>query len=467
MIVSKLHLTLLQTIEQYRLFDHNSHILVALSGGGDSVALTYLLRELQQTDWLNLKISLAHLNHGLRGAEADRDEKFVRQMALDCSLPLFVAYLPIKDHLLPQENIEAAARRIRYNFLQSTAIEINAQTIVTAHHMNDQAETLLMRLLRGSGPQGLAGILPALTALPDSIKSDTLSDKFIPVVRPLLNIKRSEIEDYLHGQAISYCQDSTNRDENLLRNHIRHTILPQLMRLNPNIVESLARTAELCRLDYETEIDFSRLPSKLPTYILQVLPRPLVYHLLRAFIRRNCGDRRRISKQHIEALADFAHCESGKSMTLPDDRMARIESGYLIVEKVVDRIEIVPPTSLLLGEKICWGGYTISFHPLNDWEASGGGENEWLTCVDRELCGQHLLVRSRKPGDRFLPVGNIKPEKVGRLMIEAGIPISRREHWPLITTLEDEIIWSPRLRCGKNFAPKPSTGYFAIIRIKC
>ena len=232
---SSLHERVLRQIRRERLIPPNARVLAALSGGADSVALTLLLRELAGEAGFVLA-GVAHLNHRLRAA-ADADEQFCRELAGSLALPIDVERVDVGlAARRGSVSIEDAGHRERYAFFGRAAARQGADRVATGHHRDDQGETCLMRLIRGAGPDGLAGIRPRAGS----------------VVRPLLHVSRAELRDYLAGRGQSFREDATNRDPAFTRNRVRHELIPFLeTRFSPSIANVLARTAEIVRADSE------------------------------------------------------------------------------------------------------------------------------------------------------------------------------------------------------------------------
>ena len=226
-IVFRLQKTLKQSLQQH------AHYLLAVSGGADSLALAHACAALQRQGWGTY--SVCHVEHGLRGEEALRDMRLVQQFCAQQGLPCYVRQVPVRELAAREQlSVEAAARRLRYAALRSVAQQAGATAIVTAHHLGDQAETVLLRLLRGAGLDGLAGMR--------AHNGD--------ILRPLLGVTRAELEAYCAAVQLSYCHDCTNDDTHYTRNRVRLDLLPKLAAdYNPDIVPTLARTAQLLAKD--------------------------------------------------------------------------------------------------------------------------------------------------------------------------------------------------------------------------
>jgi tRNA(Ile)-lysidine synthase len=227
---------LLEYIQRHSLLKAGDRVGVAVSGGADSVALLRLLLELR--DEMGIVLSVAHFHHGIRGAEADADAEFVARLAKRHNLELHSGSGDAPGHAgARQASLETAARELRYQFFTRLLQAGAADKIATGHTLDDQAETVLMKSLRGAGTRGLAGIYPALGA---------------GIVRPLLGVRRSEVEEYLRGLGQEWREDSTNRDRRHLRNRVRHELVPLLERdFNPEVTRVLAESAEVARAEEE------------------------------------------------------------------------------------------------------------------------------------------------------------------------------------------------------------------------
>ena len=210
----------LRTVRMHRMVSHGGRVLVALSGGADSIAMLHLLRELETTGVLTIA-GVAHFNHRLRGAAADADERFCRDVAASLDLPIEVDSTDVRALAAAEgRSLEDAARTARYAFLEAAADRLEAEAIAVGHSVEDQAETFLLRLLRGAGPRGLAGIRPRTGR----------------VVRPLIEISRQELRDYVQERQLAFREDESNADLSIARNAVRHRLLPVLQAFSPSVV---------------------------------------------------------------------------------------------------------------------------------------------------------------------------------------------------------------------------------------
>lgn len=300
----------------------NAVVVVAVSGGADSVAMLLALDELIRSDRLNLRILVAHLNHRLRGKVSEADASWVRSLAENLGHRLAVGGIDVKRRAAKTgDNLEQSARRARYEFLTGKARSVKAKVVLTAHTMDDQAETVLMNLLRGSGAQGLGAIEPVR---PISSDSDVL------LARPLLSwARRRETENYCRQRGVEFRSDEMNLDERFSRVRVRRQLLPLMETFNPNLVEGLARTAELLREDsmaldrgattlLELSVERDGVPLKsanvrmiLSVDLLAAAPSALRRRALRLWIGRCRGDLRRLERVHIIALENLLLGDKG------------------------------------------------------------------------------------------------------------------------------------------------------------
>ena len=316
-------------------------VVAAVSGGADSLALAGALVALRDERKLENRIVLAHFNHRLRGAESDGDERLVKAFAAEREVEFALGHASP----LPKGNLEQAAREARYAFLSEVASNVKAPIVLTGHTIDDQAETLLLNLIRGSGPKGLGAMSPVreignpreFEVFPEGLSPD-LNEK-VHLVRPLLGwASRAETEGYCHEAEIGYHSDSMNEDLAFSRVRVRKLLIPMLREFNPRISETLARTAELLRLELPGHADSSLgivwEDEALAVKDIKDLPRDSLMRGLRAWIGARRGTLRGIEHVHVAAVADLVQSvKSGRTVELPGKAKAVKTEGLLTFRK--------------------------------------------------------------------------------------------------------------------------------------
>ncbi|MGI8545249.1 MAG: tRNA lysidine(34) synthetase TilS [Aridibacter sp.] len=308
-------------------------IILAVSGGADSVSLTLALEDLVKRKKLSNKFIIAHFNHKLRGKESDADEEFVRDLGVKTGFE-FVSGC-VEDKIKKGQNLEQWARVERYNFLLNTAKENDSKIVLTAHTINDQVETFLLNLIRGSGSDGLSGMKP--------IRKLQNSDKIL-LVRPFLNwAEREEVIKFLEINKIKYRNDAMNDDLNYQRVRIRKELIPDLKNYNPQIVFTLANSAKLITQDTELldelakeKIDNNNLinNSFLEIKKLKSCSKAMLYKVLRIWLKANRGDLKRMNLKNIEAIERLINSRrSGKIIELPNLGRVTKEDGRLFFKE--------------------------------------------------------------------------------------------------------------------------------------
>lgn len=307
--------------------EKDSALVVAISGGADSVSLLDACVRLHQRGKLPVKIFAAHLNHLLRGEESDDDEAFVRRLAEKRGVECLIERIAVADFArTAKRNLEATARRIRYDFLARVAGKFGAKLVCTAHTLDDQAETILMRLLRGTGAEGLRGI-----------REVSPLGKTAKLVRPMLRVSRAEVLAHCTTYDLEFRHDSSNFSPELTRNRIRHDLIPLLQKFNRRSNEAIIRTAELIATDddclgqvaaralAEVRMDIGLNAKLLKTYHLAIQRR-----VLRLWLEEARGDLLRIDAVHISALESLIQRpEGGRVIELPGGGQVRRKSGVL------------------------------------------------------------------------------------------------------------------------------------------
>ncbi len=445
---------IVQFITRHRMFEPGQRVGVAVSSGADSVFLLHALGEIAPR-W-DLRLSVIHIEHGIRGPASLADAEFVERLAADLALPF---HFRRADVLAMDGNLEQDARNIRQAFYADLIASQTIDRVATGHTRTDQAETVLFRILRGSGLAGLAGILP-------------VTDEGL--VRPLLEIDRNEIEAWLRQHSIAWRDDETNRDPAYARNRLRHEILPLLRDgFNPQLDQALANLATLAR-DEETywhaeialRLQQLRTNSQqliLPVSQLAEAPPALARRLVRRAIEIVKGDLRGIDFRHVERVVDMA---------LSTDGSDRMQSPGLDVCRSFDWIRFAPPGTWAPPED-----FAVSLQIPGSVELPRSGARIVLQVLEKdavprpcatvvnELDWQRLRrgegapsleLRNWRPGDQYRRVGRTNPEKVKFFFQEGRVPLWERRDWPIITC-HGQIVWARRFGAAAEFASGPET----------
>lgn len=439
------------------MFSPRDKVVVALSGGSDSVGLLHLLLELKELD---LRITAAHYNHKMRGKESERDAAFCRQISKSLKIEFEYGEAGDDDHGVDKRKAlsEEAARELRYRFLKSVLEKRGADKIATAHTMNDQAETVIMRVIRGSGSRGLAGIPP--------VNGN--------IVRPLIKVTKQEIEAYLKSGHIKWKEDSSNRSLRFSRNRIRLELFPVLKEINPGIDQVLSRSSEILRIESKfidgcVDRAYGTVVSKEPFgYVGNVKEYLLCHKALRLGILRKTvelikGDIKQISLVHLLTADDMIEKEkaSGEAL-LPYN--VKISKGYglFCVSRGSGPAKSYSYTISGLGSYRFNNGLEVSLSKTSDisgWE----DEMEGFFSIDR--VNFPLVVRNYEPGDRFKPLGMRKFKKIKALFIDEKIPRFLRRSVPIFETA-DGLVWVGGVRIDDRFKAKRSEPEFLKIQIQ-
>lgn len=324
-------------------------VVAAVSGGADSLSLLLALEDLRTRKKLDLRIVAAHFNHKLRGRESDADEAFVKRIAAERNFELAIGH----GALSHDGNLEQNARNARYAFLAQTAENLNAQYVLTAHTMNDQAETFLLNLIRGSGIDGLSGMRPVRELGSGGVeevgrREDRSSTPPLPycstplLIRPLLRwAKREDTENFCRALEVEFRYDTMNEDMSFKRVRVRKMLLPMLEEFNPKIIETLAHTAELMQMSEPSaggqEPDKESMPvsENLSIADLKDLEHNVFHQTLRSWIKARRGSLRSISLKHIEAVEQLIRStKSGRTVELPGFGLVRRHGGRLSFENI-------------------------------------------------------------------------------------------------------------------------------------
>lgn len=430
-----------------------------MSGGADSVCLLHVLVEIAPR-W-NLRLSVLHLDHRLRGEESREDAGFVGQLAGRLGLPYYFGEVDVAGLARDRaENLEQAARQERRRFFLEFVHAGKLDRVALGHTRSDQAETVLFRFLRGSGTAGLAGIRPVT---PDGF------------VRPLLGIDRGDVEQFIRERNIAWREDSSNASLDFARNRIRHELLPTLQReWNPAIAETLAHTADWA-LEEESywDAEVNRLATehiilKPPAIFLRVdrlgdLPPAAARRLIRRGIETIKGDLRAVDFGHIVAVMALAYQQDGSGrLQLPGVDVYRSfewlrlgPPGMDSLENRNFRIPAPVPGSVALPH----GSSAIRLELIENkivTELSDSGYNELMAYLDWDRISGALELRNWRPGDQYKPVGHSAGEKIKFLFQQARIPLWERRGWPVLTKGE-EIVWAKRFGPAADLAATPAS----------
>lgn len=416
---------------------------VAVSGGADSVALLDVLQR------LGYSLHILHVNHQLRGAESAGDEQFVRQLGQRLSLPVEVLRAPAPTQA---ENLEQALRRIRYSFFEQARRELRLERVATGHTRSDQAETVLLRLARGAGTQGLCGIHPVTRQ---------------GVIRPLLEISRGEIRAYLRQRGLAWREDSSNADLRLERNRVRGEILPRIEEvLNPRLEEALARTAALA---WEDEQDWRRRaeeaveslgPLQSPMAVevawLRGLGPALGRRVVRRLLAAAAGTDRRLTFEHADAVWRLAAGPHGSGRVRVPGAEAWRSLGWIRFGTPGEAIFGSSPEVILAacGEARL-GPWRVQISPDRPQDPAACYAE--VSELDGQAVTFPLTLRFRRSGDRFQPAGCEAPVKVKELFQKAGIPSWERAEWPMVES-DGRIAWCRGFGAAAWARPRADSG---------
>jgi tRNA(Ile)-lysidine synthase len=447
-----------KTINKYDMLRKREHVLVGVSGGADSVALLSVLNRLRPL--YGLTLTAAHFNHRTRAAESDRDEAFVR--ALCKSLGIALVCGSLRKIAKPRGlSMEDFLRRERYDFFEKGRRKSGADRIALGHHQGDQAETVLMNMIRGAGLSGLAGIPPVRSA---------------QFIRPLIDCTHGEILEYLAAEGLSFMIDSSNADERFLRNRVRSSLLPELEeRFNPAIREALCRLADVVRQenDYiarQAQVHLARWrddnapehPLQLPVAILRGLHPALQRRVILEMARDATAADSAIGFEHVQAVLDLAAgAKPGGSLNLPGRLLVQRIYGsieFRRAEKAGGRprgrtltkpaedsfaLEVAVPGTVRIANL----GLSLRLRELRRVPVSLATDRRAFMDMDR--ISFPIVVRSIKPGDRIQPLGMKGTRKLKSVFIDEKIPREIRGKIPIVADALS-ILWVPGVRLSER-----------------
>ena len=425
-------------IRERELLRPGDRILVGVSGGPDSTCLLLTLAALRAS--LRIELHAAYFDHQLRGVRAAaREQRFLRSLTQALGVPLHRGAGDVRAHVR-RRSPEEAARELRYRFLAQTARDDGCGVVVVGHTRDDQAETVLLHLLRGSGLRGLAGMAPSA---PWPVETGAAPPR---LVRPLLALSRGDTERCCREAGVTPIVDPSNRSRAFLRNRVRHELLPQLRRYNPRIDDALARLADTVTADVElleglAAGALAQEPAqpgveRLERRRLAALPASLQRHAVRLAVARLLGEARGLADRHVRAVLRANAGPTGTRLDLP--RGVRVEVTRDAV--VLTTLSSTGATPLPEGERTLpvpgsarFGRWRFQAEILKqappDLSAACGPHTAML---DAQACGERLHVRRRRRGDRFHPLGMKQPKKLQDFFVDAHVPRAERDAVPLV-----------------------------------
>jgi len=452
--------TVKESITRHDMFAEGDRVLVAVSGGSDSVALVHILYKIAGD--FALRLAVAHLNHCLRGLESDRDAEFVAALADTLDLPFYhdkkdVRAFQRRRRLSPEE----AARLVRYEFYDAVAAKGGFDKIALGHHSDDNAELVLMNLLRGSGPLGLSGI----AAIRDS-----------KIVRPLIHLKSSAIREYVSAKKLAFVTDTSNTDPAYRRNRIRHQLIPELKKsYNPAILDALNRLGDIMQAEdqwmdqalepvfAETILDHTPDGVRVDLSAINAMHPAAGRRVIRTAILRVKQNLRRITFSQVDAIIDLAKkARTGGYLDLPDGIRAIKDPAVLIIKKenrespvhTVDyRYTITAEGTTLINEaRVSIKLVAMDTDDVPEFKDAG----TYRAFLDRDRLRFPLVVRNFRPGDRFSPLGLNGTQKLKKFFINNKIPVRHRKKCPLLLS-ENKIIWVGGMRIDNSVKLGPKT----------
>jgi tRNA(Ile)-lysidine synthetase-like protein len=491
--------TVRASLLEYRMVKPGDTIVVAVSGGPDSLCLLHVLRELSRE--MGIALHVAHLDHMLRGRESADDAAFVETTARAWGLPATVVANDVRALAAStRANLHQVGREARYRFLAGVAQACGARAVAVAHNADDQAETVLMHLLRGAGPTGLRGMRPVVPweewglgvggwglvrinqppppPPPHPPEPPPPPPNPQPLlVRPLLQVPRAAIEAYCAAHRLQPRRDPTNQDRSATRNRIRHELLPQLIEYNPDIVEALGRTAALCADEHDLiqlalEVAWPTLARERPGAVdfdggaWRALHPTLQRSALRLAYTR-IGGRDTLDLAHVEAARAAITQGVGRRIELPGVITVQVSyDGAFTVgaarepdapQLADDEIELIVPgrSSLACG----WAIEALVYADAAVMNIAG-----WAVNLDADTIVKPLVARRRRPGDRYRPSGGRGSRRLQDMFVDAKIPRVLRAAWPVVVA-GDAIVWAPGLRPAAEFAANSATRRVLRLRI--
>ncbi|MEG0385860.1 MAG: tRNA lysidine(34) synthetase TilS [Solibacillus sp.] len=451
-------------IKQHQLIASGDKLLIACSGGVDSMALLSFFCKFQ--NYLQIELVVAHVDHMLRGEASAEDRNFVEQTCAKWNIPVFSSAIPIAEYLEREGgNSQAICRRERYHFFEKVMLEQKIDKLVTAHHADDQLESMLMAMTKASSLNGLKGIMPKRPFL----------NYF--VIRPFLAVTKSEIGEYLHTEGQTYREDASNEKDTYTRNRFRHHVVPLLKKENPSISQHVVQLADQLAEDDRylmqlAETRFSTLFEEMRGNCYKVVisdfqsePLALQRRLILILLNYLYNDSKMIQSYALctMILKLFDTAVGSSSADLPKGYIARQQYGEIIFEKDHQMHQMMKQT-LMLNEWNWFGELRVYVGELAQCEDSLLAVHEpyYFTASTIQF---PLFVRVREDGDRIALSGMQQKKKVARIFIDGKIPLVKRAHWPLLVDANNELLAVMAVRVNNQFSDVREAAHDSVLLV--
>lgn len=439
----------LSIVKEYDLIKENENIVIGVSGGPDSMALLYILLELKES--IDFKIFVAHLNHGVRGKDAKKDQLFVEEECKKLNLPYYTKTISMVEYGKEKGiTAEEAGRELRYGFFREILKKQGGGKIAVAHNKNDQAETVIMRFMRGTGIDGLKGM--------EFISED--------IIRPILSINRAEIENYIEEKKIETVLDKTNLQPIYSRNKVRLELIPYIEEnFNPNIIDTIWRISNLSQIDSEflekhSKKLFNQVVIKdgknsiiLDGRKILELDRSIQQRIIRNGIGKINGTLQGITESHvIFGLNLLLNGHTGKSINIINNIVIRLNYNELIIEKEInikkkDYIYELKYPGVEFVEEL---GYSFNMEIIDFQEGLKFEKSKYIGYFDLDKINGDLFLRNRRAGDRFTPFGMKGSKKIKDYFIDEKINKESRDIIPILTD-KNHILWLVGYRTSERY----------------
>lgn len=453
----------IKTINEYNMFCKGDKVVVGVSGGPDSICLLHILNKLKKE--IGIELVVAHINHCLRGEEALKDQKYVEEFCKNINVKCFVKVAKVHD-ISNEKNIscEMAGREVRYEFFKEILNKVGGQKIALAHNANDQAETVFMRIMRGTGMEGLVGIKPVREEI---------------YVRPILHINRSEIEDYCKKNKLNPRIDKTNLENIFTRNKIRLELIPYIKKnFNEDIIESVNRMSETIKIDNDFINEISKQIYR--KYCKNTKDKVIIYkeafneneavltRIIRMALEHLKGDLRNFEKIHIYDIIKIQKHTTGKKIMLPNNIEALNNYGDIniyIKKDDIKKDDREYKLTLNKVNKLPLEKLIIQLKLNNEKNPYNFNKNNLIKYFDYDKIKGDIKLRYRKNGDKISPLGMKGNKKLKDLFMDLKIPKNERDNIPLIC-FQNDIAWIVGYRISDKFKIDEDTKNILQIKIE-